>query len=100
MAISGLKQIDLSLEGGMAPATGATAPTGEGAFGEALARASASFMDPHKNAAAAVEQFEGGHRNIHETLLAVEKADISLKYMMNVRNKIIEAYKEIMQMGA
>jgi flagellar hook-basal body complex protein FliE len=47
-----------------------------------------------------VQQFENGRRNIHETLLAIEKADISFKYMMNIRNKLLDAYKEVMAMGA
>lgn len=44
------------------------------------------------------ELVAGKNKNIHETLLAVERADISLKLMMQVRNKIVDAYKEIMRM--
>lgn len=44
------------------------------------------------------ELVAGRNKNIHETLLAVERADISLKLMMQVRNKIVDAYKEIMRM--
>jgi flagellar hook-basal body complex protein FliE len=40
----------------------------------------------------------GRTKNIHETLLAVERADSSLKMAMQVRNKILDAYKEIMRM--
>jgi flagellar hook-basal body complex protein FliE len=40
----------------------------------------------------------GKSKNIHETMLAIQKADLSLKTMMQVRNKILEAYKEIMRM--
>jgi flagellar hook-basal body complex protein FliE len=40
----------------------------------------------------------GRSKNIHETMLAVERADSSLKLMMQVRNKILDAYKEIMRM--
>ena len=40
----------------------------------------------------------GKNKNIHETMLAIQKADLSLKTMMQVRNKILEAYKEIMRM--
>jgi len=36
--------------------------------------------------------------NIHEAMIALEKADISFKVMMQVRNKILEAYQEIMRM--
>lgn len=40
----------------------------------------------------------GRDKNIHETMLTLERADTSLKLMMQVRNKILEAYKEVMRM--
>lgn len=40
----------------------------------------------------------GKSQNIHETMIAAEKADIALKLMVQVRNKIIDAYQEIMKM--
>ncbi len=36
--------------------------------------------------------------SIHEAMIALEKADISFKVMMQVRNKILEAYQEIMRL--
>ncbi len=36
--------------------------------------------------------------NIQDAVLAIEKADISLKLLTQIRNKAIEAYKEIMRM--
>jgi len=44
------------------------------------------------------EMVAGRNKNIHETLLAVERADSSLKLMMQVRNKVLDAYREIMRM--
>ena len=40
----------------------------------------------------------GESKNIPEVLIATEKADIALKLMVQVRNKMIEAYREIMKM--
>jgi flagellar hook-basal body complex protein FliE len=40
----------------------------------------------------------GKSQNIHETMIAVEKADIALRLMVQVRNKMIEAYQEMMRM--
>ena len=40
----------------------------------------------------------GRTKNIHETMLAVERADASLKMLMQVRNKILDTYREIMRM--
>ncbi|HTL12734.1 MAG TPA: flagellar hook-basal body complex protein FliE [Bdellovibrionota bacterium] len=44
------------------------------------------------------ELVAGRTKNIHETMLAVERADASLKLMMQVRNKILDAYREVMRM--
>lgn len=40
----------------------------------------------------------GNTGSIHEAMIALEKADISFRTMMQVRNKILEAYQEIMRM--
>lgn len=37
----------------------------------------------------------GESQDMHQTILAVQRADTSFKVMMQVRNKIIEAYKEL-----
>lgn len=39
-----------------------------------------------------------GGGNVHETALALEKADIEMRLLMKGRNKIIEAYQEISRM--
>ena len=40
----------------------------------------------------------GETKNIPEVMVAAEKADIALKLMVQVRNKMIDAYQEIMKM--
>lgn len=40
----------------------------------------------------------GKTENIHETMLAVTKAELSFNLMVQVRNKALEAYQEIMRM--
>lgn len=46
----------------------------------------------------AIEELAAGKReNIHETMIAIEKASISFQMMMQVRNKIIEAYDQLMK---
>jgi len=39
-----------------------------------------------------------GEKDIHEAMLALEQANISLRMMIEIRNKIIAAYEEIMRM--
>lgn len=40
----------------------------------------------------------GKQDNIHETMLAVAQAELSFKLMVQVRNKALEAYQEVMRM--
>ncbi len=42
----------------------------------------------------------GGETNIHEAMIALQKADVSFKVLMEVRDKIVSAYKEVMRMQA
>ena len=47
----------------------------------------------------AIQDFiTGDTRNIHETMLAVGKADLAFRLTMQVRNKMVEAYQEVMRM--
>jgi len=36
--------------------------------------------------------------NVHQVMLALGKAEISFNYMLEVRNKVLEAYKELTSM--
>jgi len=39
----------------------------------------------------------GENKDIHSTMIALQKADVSLKMMLEVRNKMMDAYQEIMR---
>ena len=39
-----------------------------------------------------------GKQDIHQAMITMEQANISLRLMIQVRNKIISAYEQIMQM--
>ena len=41
---------------------------------------------------------EGKINNIHETIMAAEKAAIAFKLVGSIRNKALEAYQEVMRM--
>ena len=40
----------------------------------------------------------GESQDLHTTVIAMQKADLSFQMMMQVRNKIVQAYQEIMRM--
>ena len=44
------------------------------------------------------EMVAGRNKDIPGTLIAMEKADVSLRMLMAIRNKIVNAYEEIMRM--
>jgi len=47
----------------------------------------------------AIQQLAGeGKGDLQETMIAIEKADVSFRLMMQIRNKVLEAYQEIMRM--
>jgi len=41
---------------------------------------------------------QGNGQDVHSAMIAVQKADLSFQLMMQVRNKIIQAYQTISQM--
>ncbi len=72
-----------------------------GLFDELLAQAASSVVKPENEAAKAIEAFQAGAEGrIHETLMTVDKAEISLKLLVGVRNRLLDSYREIMRMGA
>ncbi|RLA64132.1 MAG: flagellar hook-basal body complex protein FliE [Epsilonproteobacteria bacterium] len=75
-------------------------PSGEGkSFGEVLGHYIGEVNDLQGQANKAIEKLvTGKSKNIHETMLAVEKAEIAFKTMNQIRLKVIDAYREIMKM--
>jgi flagellar hook-basal body complex protein FliE len=68
-------------------------------FTELLAENLTKVNQMQNEANTAIQKLASGEsKNIHETMLAVEKADIAFKTMNQIRGKLIDAYKEIMRM--
>ncbi|MBC7387207.1 MAG: flagellar hook-basal body complex protein FliE [Cryobacterium sp.] len=79
----------------------ATEPAGDSAkgFGQMLSESIAKVNEYQQQADHSIKELAAGRtKNIHETMLSIEKADTSLKLMMQVRNKVLDAYKEIIRM--
>ena len=68
-------------------------------FGEIL-KDSINAVSRQQNEAAVMSEglMNGDHSNIHETMIAMEKASISFRLMAKVQTKVIDAYKETMRM--
>lgn len=78
--------------------TGSSTGGGE-AFVNALKDAMAKINEAQIQADHSVQALLAGQStNLHETMIALEKADVSFQLMLQVRNKIVGAYEEIMRM--
>lgn len=68
-------------------------------FSDYLKKALDSTNDLLIEADQLADDFAAGKTdNIHQVALAAEKADIALQFTMQIRNKILDAYSEIMRM--
>jgi len=80
----------------MAPQSAGSA--GE-SFGATLTKAVDKVNEMQKSSDAQMQKVATGEStNISEVMIAAEKADIALRLMMTVRNKVIDAYQEVMKM--
>jgi flagellar hook-basal body complex protein FliE len=68
-------------------------------FGDFLLESVSKVNELQNNANIAMEKLASGQStNLHETLIAVEEAEIAFKAMNQIRTKVIDAYREIMRM--
>ena len=68
-------------------------------FSEVLAESIGEVDSLQKQADKAIQRLiTGESKNIHETILAVEKADMAFRTMNQIRMKVIDAYREVMKM--
>ncbi len=73
--------------------------TDPAAFGRLLEGAVGSANTRALEAAQVASEFAAGKRDdIHGTMIALSKADIELRMIGNVRNKIVDAFYEIWRM--
>lgn len=70
-----------------------------GKFAETLKGTLAQVNQAQLTADHAAEQIAAGEtKNLHEAMIQLEEADISLRLMVQIRNKAVEAYQEISRM--
>ena len=68
-------------------------------FADALKSAVDDVNKSQVEADNAIEKLQTGEsQNLHEVMISMEKADISLRLAVQMRNKVLEAYQEIMRM--
>lgn len=83
----------------LAEPLGKAAQPAAGGFQEAFASAVQGVEAFGQNASASVQNLlsgEGGE--LHTTVLATQQAELSFELFMQMRNKVVSAYQEIMRM--
>ena len=71
--------------------------TPEPAFGNLLKEAIQQVNDVEKSSQGELQKFLSNESDLHSVMIALEKADLSFQVMMQVRNKIVQAYQEMMK---
>jgi flagellar hook-basal body complex protein FliE len=102
--LSELRDMQTQVQSGQINSNNAMAPQDQGASG------SSSFMDHMMNAVGEVNKAQtvsdkissdlasGKSDNIHDAMLSSAKAELDFNLMVQVRNKVLEAYQEVMRM--
>ena len=80
------------------PAAPKSQPAGGASFGKLLSEAIQQVNDVEKTSQGELQKYLGNESDLHSVMIALEKADLSFQLMMQVRNKIVEAYQEILRM--
>ena len=52
----------------------------------------------HNSANAAVNGMLGGQLDVHDAMIALQRADLTLQFGVQVRNKLVSAYHDVMNM--
>ena len=70
---------------------------GEG-FGKSLVNLVDSVEATNATANDAVGKMVDGTGDVHDAMIALQRADMTLQFSVQVRNKLVQAYQEIMRM--
>ena len=82
----------------VSPAPRESAGSPVGAFADQLGQAFRTADSQYREAETHVAEMAGGDGDVVETMVALSKAEMSLRFAVNLRNRALEAYNEIMRM--
>ena len=79
------------------PAGTTASPSGAG-FDDTLKQLIGSVEEQSGEANQAIGKMLDGTGDVHEAMIAMQKADTALQLTVQVRNKLVSAYQDIMRM--
>ena len=99
--MNGIKDITLSshLQGLKGPGSSSLAKPAGGDFADLIKKSIESVNSKQAESdKVTAELATGQSSNIHDVMIKMEEAEISLRLMVQMRNKVVDAYQEIMRM--
>jgi len=96
MAIDGISSGLSGVAGVAAP--GASSNSDAPGFGDTLRQLIGEVETTAGDANTAVGRMIDGTGDVHEAMIALQKADVMFQLTMQIRNKIVQAYQDVMRM--
>lgn len=82
-----------------APGAGTSGSSGAaGSFGDTLKNLVGNVEATSDAANDAVSKMIDGTGDVHEAMIALQKADVMLQMTVQIRNKLVQAYQDVMRM--
>jgi flagellar hook-basal body complex protein FliE len=78
---------------------GTAAASGTQPFGDTLSRMMTQVQDTHAAANDAVGRMLDGTGDVHEAMIALQRSDVQFQFAVQVKNKLVQAYQDIMRMS-
>lgn len=75
-----------------------TGGTDAAGFGDALGKLLGTVEEQSGEANDAISRMIDGTGDVHEAMIAMQRADMMLQFTVQVRNKLVQAYQDVMRM--
>lgn len=100
--VSTLGLLKPSVTGGGTTSTGSSVSTPSGGagndFGNTLKDLLSKVEDSSEHANDAIGKMIDGTGDVHEAMIAMQHADTMLQMTVQIRNKLVQAYQDVMRM--
>lgn len=90
----------LATQAGGTPAKAATAGSGTGGFGQAMRASLDRINDMQQAATGEAQAFQAGKPGValYDVMIDTQEASLAFQMGVQVRNRLVNAYKEVMNM--
>jgi flagellar hook-basal body complex protein FliE len=91
--------VSISGLGGAPGAAGTAArPVGAGGFGSMVEQLVSSIESTNNQANAAIDGMMDKTADVHDAMIALQRSELALQLAVQVRNKLVQAYQDVMRM--